>query len=166
MVRRFCLWSGLGMASLVLVGCSGSTTGKQGAAEVGQPALPKALADAQPGEHAHKPGGHGGNIVEVGRDNYHAEPVFEKDGTLRLYLLGKDEAKVQEAESQVLTAYVKPDGGMEATAIKVRPVPQAGDSEGRTSQFVAKLPKELVGKKVEVTVPSITIDGARYRFGF
>jgi YHS domain-containing protein len=83
-----------------------------------------------------------------------------------LYLLGKDEAGVQEVESQVLTAYVKVEGGMGATAIKVRPVPQAGDREGKTSQFLAKLAKELAGKKVEVTVPSITIEGARYRFGF
>jgi hypothetical protein len=118
------------------------------------------------GEHAHKPGGHGGNIVEIGRDNYHAEAVFEKGATVRLYLLGKDEAKVQETESQVLSAYARPEGDTEATAFTLRPVPQPGDADGQTSQFVGTLPKELAGRKMEVTVPSIRIGGERFRFSF
>lgn len=117
-------------------------------------------------DHTHKPGGHGGNIVEIGRDNYHAEVVFEKGGTLKLYLLGQDEAKVQEIETQVLTGYAKAEGGTESTPVTIRPVPQAGDTEGKTSQFLGKLPSELWGKKVEITVPSITIGGERFRFGF
>jgi hypothetical protein len=129
-------------------------------------------AAGQPGEapkegpHAHKPGAHNGAVVEIGRDNYHAEAVFEKGGTLRLYLLGKDEARVQEVEAQTLTAYLKPDGGTEATSVLLRPEPQPGDAQGKTSRFVGKLPKELWGQAVEVTVPSITIAGERFRFGF
>jgi hypothetical protein len=45
-------------------------------------------------------------------------------------------------------------------------VPQAGDTEGKASQFIGKLPKELGGKSVEVTVPSITIAAERFRFAF
>jgi hypothetical protein len=141
------------------VGCSGSPAGSPAAGT----SRPQQAAD---GEHAHKPGGHGGNIVEIGRDNYHAEALFEKGGTLRLYLLGKDEAKVQEVESQVLTGYARAEGGTEATPFALRPVPQPGDASGKTSQFVGKLPQELWEKKVEVTVPSITIAGERFRFGF
>jgi hypothetical protein len=117
-------------------------------------------------EHAHKPGEHGGIIVEIGRDNYHAEAVFEKGGVLRLYTLGKDETKIQEVESQTLTGYVKPEGGTEAASFLFRPVPQPGDAEGKTSQFVAKLPKELSGKNLEITIPSIRIGGERFRLGF
>src|SRR5262245_6972704 len=54
-------------------------------------------------EHAHKPSAHGGIVVSIGRDSYHAEAVFEKGGTLRLYMLGQDETKVLEVESQTLT---------------------------------------------------------------
>jgi hypothetical protein len=117
-------------------------------------------------EHAHKPGEHGGIIVEIGRDNFHAEAVFEKGGVLRLYTLGKDEAKIQEVESQTLTGYIKPEGGSESTSFVFRPVPQPGDAEGKTSQFVAKMPKELSGKNLEVTIPNIRIGGERFRLGF
>src|SRR5262245_21264363 len=82
------------------------------------------------GEHAHKPGAHGGIIVEIGRDNYHAEAVFEKGGTLRLYTLGKDEARVQEVEAQTLTAYARAEGGTESAAFTLKPEPQPGDTEG------------------------------------
>ncbi len=39
-------------------------------------------------EHAHKQGAHDGIIIEIGRDNYHAEAVFEKGGIVKLFTLG------------------------------------------------------------------------------
>jgi YHS domain-containing protein len=118
------------------------------------------------GEHAHKPGGHGGSIVEIGRDNYHAEAVFGKDGVVRVYTLGKDEAVVLEVEAQELIAYARADGDAEAQEFPLKPVRRSGDAEGKVSQFVGSLPVALRGKRVEVTVPSIRIEGVRYRFGF
>jgi hypothetical protein len=126
----------------------------------------KPTAEGHEAEHAHKPGGHGGAVVEIGRDNYHAEAVFEKDGVVRLYTLGKDEAVVLEVEAQVLTAYARADGAAEAEEFALKPVRRPGDADGKTSQFVGTLPVVLRGKRVEVTVPSIRIDGARYRFAF
>jgi hypothetical protein len=174
MIRKIVMLSTLlvlaAASTAVLVGCSES--GKDAPASANsntrpstQTAAKKADSEAA-AEHAHKPGEHGGIILEIGRDNYHAEAVFEKGGVLRLYTLGKDEAKIQEVESQTLTGYVKPEGGPEATSFVFRPVPQPGDAEGKTSQFVAKLPKELVGKNLEVTIPSIRIGGERFRLGF
>src|SRR5579884_958665 len=157
-------------SAAILAGCSESK--KDAPASVNSdtaPSIPitaKKAGSETEGEHAHKPGGHGGIIVEIGRDNYHAEAVFEKGGVLRLYTLGKDEAKIQEVESQTLTGYVKPEGGTEATSFEFRPVPQPGDAEGKTSQFVANLPKELAGKNLEVTIPSIRIGSERFRLGF
>jgi YHS domain-containing protein len=127
---------------------------------------PEVKEKSSDAEHAHKPGAHGGSIVEIGRDNYHAEAVFEKGGVVRLYLLGRDEAKVQEVEAQTLTAYVKVEGDTESTSFSLEPVPQAGDAAGQTSQFLGRLPKELSGRRLEVTVPSIRIAGERFRFGF
>jgi YHS domain-containing protein len=149
------------------VGCNTSQPDVPQAGNVG-PSDPGKAATApnKEGEHAHRPGGHGGTVVEIGRDNYHAEAVFETGGTLRLYTLGKDEARVQEVESQILTAYVRAEGGTESTPFQLRPVPQSGDAEGKTSQFVGKLPRELAGRQVEVTVPSIRIGGERFRLGF
>jgi YHS domain-containing protein len=105
-------------------------------------------------------------MVSLGRDSYHAEAVFEKGGTVRLYMLGKDEARVQEVESQELIAYLTPEGASESDKMTFRPEPQPGDSKGKTSLFTATLPKDLVGKRVQVTVNNISIGGERFRIAF
>lgn len=116
--------------------------------------------------HGHKPGAHGGIMVSLGQDSYHAEAVFEKNGTVRLYMLGKDEARLQEVDVQDLTAYLTPEGATEAEKMTFRPEPQTGDAKGKTSLFTATLPKELVGKKVQVTVNNINVNGERFRIAF
>lgn len=123
-------------------------------------------ATANTEQHEHKPGAHGGIIVPIGRDSYHAEAVFEQNGTLRLYTLGNDESRVFEVDAQTLTAYVKPEGANATTSISLKPEQQPGDSDGKTSQFVGQLPTELHGQAVEVTIPSLKIAGERFRLGF
>jgi YHS domain-containing protein len=118
------------------------------------------------GEHGHTPSAHGGILVPIGSDSYHAEAVFEKGGILRLYTLGKNEATVLEVEAEPLTAFVKSEGGMESESVVLAPKPQPGDKAGMTSLFVGHLPKEVAGKKVEVTIPSIRIAGERFRIAF
>jgi hypothetical protein len=150
------------VAALVFVaGCSEQSPGPSSDAAP-TPAPPTSSET----EHAHKPSAHGGAVVPIGRDNYHAEAVFEKDGVVRLYTLGNDEAKVIEVEAEPLSAFARPEGGSEATSFVLKPERQAGDGSNRTSQFVGKLPRELWGKRVEVTVPTIRIGGERFRFGF
>ncbi|WP_439632309.1 hypothetical protein [Gemmata sp.] len=154
-------------AVVALAGCNGSpdTPAPPPAAAPG-PTPAKPGPDAKAGDHGHKPTAHGGTIVPIGRDNYHGEAVFEKDGVIRFYTLGPDEAKVVEVEAEPLNAYAKPEGGAGATAFLFRAEPQPGDSPGKTSQFVGKLPRDLWGKQVEVTIPSVRIGGERFRVGF
>jgi hypothetical protein len=123
------------------------------------------LAAAKSEGHEHQRGAHDGLIVEIGRDNYHAEVVFDKNGVIRLFTLGKDEARVQEVDVQTLEAFVTPEGTSEPTPLTFKAVPQPGDSAGKTSQFVGQLPEELRGQAVSVTLP-ITIAGDRFRFRF
>jgi hypothetical protein len=123
-------------------------------------------ADKKGEEHGHKPGAHGGIIVEIGRDNYHAEAVFEKGGRLKLFMLGKDESKIIDVDSQTLKAYVREEMGTEAIEMDLLPVPRSGDKAGRTSQFIGTLPAGFAGKSLTVTIPIITIDGDRFRIGF
>ncbi len=150
----------VGVSLLVLPGCN--QPGKKD-----EPKEKKAAAKKKEHDdgHGHPAGAHGGIIVEVGRDNYHAEAVFEK-GTLRLYTLGNDESKVIDVEKQTLKAFVKAEGAADAVEMALEPTPQAGDKPGRTSQFVGKLPAEFAGKAVSVTIPVLAIDGERFRIGF
>jgi hypothetical protein len=129
--------------------------------------VPKPDPLDHPGDdHAHKPSAHGGIIVPVGRHSYHAEAVFEKGGTLRLYLLGQDEAQVQETEAKPVEAFAKVAGEPEAEKFVLTPDPQPGDQPGMTSRFVGQLPLGAAGKDVEVTIPNLTVGGGRFRVGF
>src|SRR5262245_12810732 len=151
----------LSLGLLVISGCSQSNDNPRPSTEDRKPD-----AKGKGEEHAHKPGAHGGIMVTIGRDSYHAEAVFEKGGLLRLYMLGSDESKVIDVDSQTLTAYAKPEGGTDSQAFEMKATPQDGDAKGRTSQFTGRLPRELWGKKVEVTIPSLRINDERFRLGF
>ncbi len=164
MLRRLILVTGVGAAGVLVPGCGSSTP--PAAQTAPTPPTGKTPGGAGDEAHGHKPGAHGGTLVSLGRDSYHAEAVFEKGGTVRLYMLGKDEARIQEVEVQDLTAYVTPDGATEADKMTLRAEPQPGDAKGKTSQFVAALPKDLVGKKVQVTVNNINVNGERFRIAF
>lgn len=118
------------------------------------------------GEHPHKPGSHGGIIIPIGSDSYHAEAVIEKGGDFRLLTLGKDESRIQEVDVQTIKAFVKVIGQPDATPVELSATPQDGDTAGKTSQFVGQLPDEAKGKPLEVTIPNIRINGERFRIGF
>lgn len=132
------------------------------------PAVPETtlMAATDTSEHGHKAGAHGGILVSLGRDSYHAEAVFEKGGVLRLYTLGNDESRVIDIEKQTLKAFVKADGDPDSQSFSMESEPQEGDAEGRTSQFTGQLPEGLDGKKLTVTIPNIVISGERFRMGF
>lgn len=146
--------------SLWIAGCSSSTNA---------PKISEAKSETKSpaeGEHGHRPSAHGGIVVSIGSDNYHAEAVFEKGGVVRLYTLGQDESKILEVAAEELTGFAKADGATESDAIVFTPHRQTGDREGMTSLFIARLPKELVGQRVEITIPSIRIGGERFRLAF
>lgn len=144
------------------VGCSRLEPGSSPAPETTAAASTHATPD---GDHHDKPGSHGGLIVSLGADNYHAEAVFEQGGKLRLHILGKDEARVQEVENQDIAANVKLENEVESTPVVLKPEPQPGDAEGKTSQFAGQLPRRFQGKNVVVTF-AIRIDGERFRKSF
>lgn len=159
------------IASVIFfTGCNSSTPATSTAEGNKAPDKPVGSAQTTPAaggtEHAHKPGTHGGIIVPIGRESYHAEAVFEQKGVLRLYLLGADESRVQEIERQSLTAYAKSIGGMETQPFALEAEPQEGDAADKTSRFKGTLPEALQGQPVEVTIPNLKINGERFRIGF
>lgn len=131
-----------------------------------QPSAGSTQAQSDESEHGHKPGAHGGIMVSLGRDSYHVEAVIDSSGSVRLYTLGQDESRVIEVESQSLKGFVKAFGDTDSKPISFEPSPQEGDTTGKTSLFIGQLPAELVGKKLDVTIPNIRIEGERFRLGF
>jgi hypothetical protein len=113
--------------------------------------------------HQHVEGQHGGSIVSLGADSYHAEAILETNGTLRLFMLGRDDTRVQEVDLQTIKAYAKQAEDLEVKNLELTPDPQPGDSAGKTSQFVAAIPAELLGKSIRITIPNLVISGERFR---
>jgi hypothetical protein len=167
MLRKWILFGGLTVATatLAIVGCTNNAPAPSEKA-ASQGGDPKPGAGPKEEDHGHKPGAHGGIIVSLGKDSYHAEAVFEKGRKVRLYMLGKEETRVQEVDAQELSAFVTPEGSTEAVQVAFKPEPQAGDAKGKTSLFVATLPEELAGKKVQITINNINVNGERFRIGF
>ncbi|MBP86145.1 MAG: hypothetical protein CMJ64_05430 [Planctomycetaceae bacterium] len=102
----------------------------------------------------------------VGRDHYHAEALFTPGGELKLFMLGQEDSEVIDVETQTLEAFVRQSGDAGSKAMSLGATPQPGDAEGRTSVFTGKLPDGLAVETILVVVPSITINGQRYRFSF
>lgn len=117
-------------------------------------------------EHGHAPGQHGGIMVSLGRDSYHIEALIDSSGTIHLYTLGKDESRVIDVDATTWKGFVKAQGDAEAVAMAFEPQPQEGDSQNKSSLFVGRIPKELSGRALDVTIPNININGERFRLGF
>jgi YHS domain-containing protein len=141
--------------TIALVGCSNSPPPP--------PAVPPTPATSHD-DHA-KASARGGVIAEIG-EVAHAEAVFEADGTVRLYLLGKDAKAVIEIDAKPFEAFATPDGSRSAVRFEFTPLPQPGDAAGKSSLFVGQLPAVAVGKPVGVSVPNLRVGVDRYRVGF
>lgn len=162
--------------ALIVVGCRPSidkepkegqskAEGAAPSSEKASDAVVKAAAGTEDG-HGHKAGAHGGIIVPLGRDSYHAEAVIDSAGAVRLYTLGQDESRVIDVERQTLKGFIKGAGDVDSEAIEFEPSPQDGDAEGKTSLFVGQLPQKYIGREIDVTIPNIRIAGERFRLGF
>lgn len=169
MFRKWILFGGLltAAATFAAVGCGkAQPTAEQPAGPKDKGGDHKDHKDHKDGDHAHKPGAHGGMIVSLGQDSYHAEVVFEKDEAIRLYMLGKDESKTQEVDVQELVGHATPAGAMDAVQVKFTADRQKTDAAGKTTQFVGKLPHELHGKKFKVVINNIQVGTERFRIEF
>ncbi len=119
--------------------------------------------DTVSSEHDHYVGDHSGIIVSVGSDHYHVEVLFVA-GEMRFYTLDHDQELVLPVPEQELMAYVRTADSLEAVTITMKAVPQTGDPQGHTSQFVGKIPATILGKDAIITVPNIAFGEKRYRF--
>ncbi len=160
----------LAIGTLAIVGCNpptAPTVSMSDAAKLPATAVTTdSAASAKADEHPHIPGAHGGIVIPIGSDSYHAEAVIEKDGMFRLLMLGADETRIQEVDVQTIKAYVKASGDTDATPIDMKATPQDGDAPDKTSQFVGQLPEAAVGKAIDVTIPNLRIGTERFRVGF
>ena len=69
-------------------------------------------------------------------------------------------------ETQTIKAHAKAEGGDKSHEMDLKPEPQKDDAKDKTSLFVGKLPAEVIGKKVTVTIVGLKIEGETFRVEF
>lgn len=121
---RFKLITVLSVGIACANGCGGTTDYKP----VQEVKKSNPLPDHDHGEK----GPHGGGIVELGKEEYHAEILIDHDAhAIIVYVLGKD---AKTAEPIAATEITVTPAGKDALTLKA--APQPGDPEGKASKFV------------------------------
>lgn len=91
------------------------------------------VTNTEPHDH-HAHGPHGGHIVELGGEAYHAEVTLDvPTRKLTVYLLGKDAKTPLPVDAASLSVRLVVGG--EKQEVVLSPTPQAGDGEGLSSVF-------------------------------
>lgn len=147
----------LGLMALCVFYLNGCGKGQPGSPAAGE----MAADDHEHGDehaHEHEEGPHGGHIIELGVEDYHAELTHD-DATNRVgvYLLGGDAKTVKPiaAESVVINVRVE----NEPNQYVLPAVAQAGDEQGKASYF------EIVSEPLTVVVAGKSEKDATARLG-
>lgn len=150
---------GLFMAATLAIGCN---------QDAGGPAAPPANSGekhADHTEHAHPTEGpHGGDLIELGNEEYHAELVHdEQGGTVTIYILDAEAKAVVPIEATELTINLKHEG--QAEQFKLAASPDTSDPQGKSSRYVsndAELGEDLEHEGAEPQLV-VTINDKQYR---
>lgn len=106
-------------------------------------------------------GPHGGELIELGEEEYHAELVHENDVTV--YFLDGSAKSAAPIEAAEIVINVSHDG--KAEQFRLTAQGDAGDPAGKSSRFVssdAELLADVKGEDAEVELV-VAINGKQYR---
>lgn len=114
-------------------------------------------------EHAHADHGpNGGELIELGNEEYHAE-LLHDDKSVTIQILGSDAKKSVPIDATEVTINLTHDGKPEQ--FKLTAEPAQGDPQGQSSKFVSKdaeLAKHIADEKAQVKLV-VTIASKTYR---
>lgn len=143
--------------ALLILGVSGCGS------KASKPSVPAAGAAAEEHGHASK-GPHGGDLIELGNEEYHAELVHdEKAGSVTVYILDSGAKTSVPIEAPEVMINLKHDGRGEQFKLAASANP--GDAPGKSSRFAsteAELVKDLDHEGAEAQLV-LTINGKPYR---
>jgi len=154
-------FTSLGLLALVLgAGCGESPKASSTAAKA--PAKKSAEKHDEHG-HAHpSKGPHGGPLIELGKEEYHAELVHdEKAGSVTIYVLDHEGKKPVAIDAKEVRINLKHDGKGEQFELTAEP--QKGE-DGKSSRFVStdkELSEDLDHEGAEARLV-LSIDGKSY----
>lgn len=108
-------------------------------------------------------GPHGGDVVELGNEEYHAEIVHERDGRLSVYILDGAAATAVPIETPDVTINVVDDG--QPMQFRLAAAPTDADPAGSSSRFVSTddAPGRALDRAGARAKLAVTIDGTNYQ---
>ncbi len=114
-----------------LSGCSGQSGGDYRTFDKNKDKAP----DAEHGHaHSHEHGPHGGELIELGEEEYHAEVVFDEEShKVTLYLLGADAKSAVAIEAKEFTLELPTQDKPQTYTLAA--AAQDADVEGKSSRF-------------------------------
>lgn len=154
--------------TLCMVGCGKDSTQQGVATHSTETAGPPATVETGHDEHAHpSEGPHGGSLIELGNEEYHAELVHDDAAkTVTIYLLDAAAKVSVPIDAAELIINLKHEGRGEQ--FKVAASPEASDPPGKSSRFVstdAELAEDLDHEDAEPQL-AVKINGKQYRGAF
>lgn len=114
-------------------------------------------------DHEHEKGPHGGSLVELGDEEYHAEIVHdEKEEQVTIYILGADAKTAVGIDAKDIAVNSKVGGA--GVQQKLKPAPQKKDKSGLSSRFTSKSKEliELLDNPEAGSVLRVSIKGKTY----
>lgn len=149
-----------GLTLALIAGCNNATP------PAAPPTKPEVHSEGDGHKHAEghaEVGPHNGHLIELGKEEYHAELVHdEKAGKVTIYVLDKEAKAAVAITATELTINLKHDGKGEQ--FKLAAAPQDGDGEGKSSRFASEdkeLAEDLDHKGVEARLV-IEIEGKSF----
>lgn len=137
--------AGAALGLVLLAGCGGSPAPRDSSSGVAQ--------DAQPRDHAHDHahhGPHGGHLMEIGEEEYHAEWTHDETGRVTFYLLDAEARKEVPIEAEEIRIEVQIGDHPPVTYS----LPALHPQDGKTAVFQTTN-KELLGALETLKSPGV-----------
>lgn len=138
-----------------------------GVAGCGNSTKPTSTADSHASEAGHEhpsKGPHGGDLIELGNEEYHAEVVHDEQAkTVTVYILDSSAKISVPIDSAEVTINLKHEGRGEQ--FKLTASADQGDAQGKSSRFVssdAELVADLDRDGAEAQL-ALTVNGKPYQ---
>lgn len=164
MIREYFSLSLLFCAILVLgvAGCGGDSTDKAASSSGAETSAPPATVEA--GHDHPSEGPHGGSLIELGNEEYHAELVHDEQAkTVTIYILDSAAKMSVPIDATDVAINLKHEGRGEQ--FKLAASADQNDTQGKSSRFLSsevELAEDLDREGAEAELV-VTIDGKPYR---
>lgn len=149
---------GIALAAAFFCGCDSGKSSPDNV-KVSTDQAPPTTVDAH--EHPTE-GPHHGTLVELGKEEYHAEVVHSKD-SVTVYILDSKAKSASPIDAAEVVINVVHEGQPEQ--FKLPPSPEAGETDGKSSRYTSNDPELAAHIDDEAAAPklSLSIGGKPYR---